>query len=535
MSVYTIVIVDDESIIRRGLRRTIETRGSARFSVVGSAGDSEEALAMIMSMRPDIIVTDIKMPGLSGIDLIKSCRAMGLNAKVLFVSGYDDFNYAKSAVQLGASGYLLKPVNPVELIEYLERVAVEIEKEKRISVHLEASRKPLLQHIIEALLSGEWTAGKDSMLYLQEYTEPFVERENVVVVFQIDQYAVKEKAIDLDEREKRKKRAYKTAKEYLSTEYRFLPYYSKNDQFVFLLGLDIFQSSLQEVLDSINAVCDKVCSHMGTSLTAGIGNIYYGLDNISQSYREARVALSYKHIKGCGRGILFYDVPTKEVENVSNRRIDGIRQELINKCVVGDESSCMLALDSLKEEFLTGVTSLQNAKHEILNTLLALVKRSASLHGTAKIADSEVVRCQQMICAAETVENALRELQVVMLEICRDVAGEKDGQPKWIIRGALEYMKMNYSDVSLRLQDVADHLFVNPMYLSALLNKEIGKGFSDCLTEIRIKKSLELMRSPELKVYEIAEKVGYSSLNYFSQCFKKYTGYSPRDYRERIL
>ncbi|GKX32259.1 DNA-binding response regulator [Vallitalea longa] len=413
------MIVDDEPLIRKGFTITIDWE-SYGIVIVGEAANGKEALVKIEKLEPDIIVTDIKMPIMDGIDLSKEITKKYSDIKIIILSGYNEFEYAQQILKTNACDYLLKPVNVEELIKLVIKLKGEIikHKEKKEIINkkdklIECYKDDIKSKILKDILIPNYSSSND-----------ILEQAKFI-------------GLDLE----------------------------GESYCVFIVKMDMEVAKGQRYL---------------TKKQKDIGNL---IRDILQIYNfKGFICYTHYNFLAC---IL---VNNKELKNAYIQFYENLKDNLSK---------------SIEEKFCIGVGTICNNIHEI----------SDSYKNAKYVLDNLTFLGKNSVVFYDNKDSNINKY-------------------KKIVKVAIDYVYANY-DRNITLAQVAEFVLISPNYFSKIFKEETNKNFIDWLNELRIHKAKNLLKDPLLKIYEVAEKVGYSDYKYFSYNFKKYTGISAKDYREK--
>jgi len=531
---YRIVIVDDDSIILKGLTRNIpwEQHG---FELVGSARDGEEALSIIPDKRPHLIVTDIRMPFLDGFGLTEAVKEKYPEIKIIMLTSFDEFELAKKALQLKVFDYMLKPVDNQTLLETAKRAIMELEYENEMKRKVIEGMPLLRQRFFEQLIKGNLS--EDEICSGSEFLKMHLpEAKYVVLLLKADDYSYPDYQNRFGQ-EMLKYCILNAAEEIVRNEYDGIVFDSQDDEVVIVYyedgESDLIEQKMIHIAENIR---QKIEEFLKTTVTVGIGFIYDNRRDISLSYRDAKSAIEFRHMIGTNRVLTIGDtgLPPSSSTQI---KLNGLEKELVMNVKLGLEKEASSILDEI-EHILLKIKFVSLSQLRLLGVEITLLlfkefeewtSRQEKHKETEEVVDfytfySRLERYQ----TNQEVFAAIRQLTKQLSDIANH---QRERQMKSNIHIAIDYMDKNYMEEGLSLLDVAGFVHISPTYLSILFKKEKNITFSDYLLQLRMKAAVELLRMSDLKTYEVAEKVGYSNPQYFSQCFKKYTGFSPTDYK----
>jgi two-component system response regulator YesN len=527
---YQLMIVDDDIIIRRGLSQAIPWEEYG-IGIAGVAGDGQTALQMMENKVPDIVIADIRMPRVDGLEFAKLVRAKYPEVKVILLTAYKDFEYAKTALQLQVCDYLLKPVDNQALLEVVNRAVLAKAEQHKINRKLEESTPLLLQQFLLGLIEERYSPSeirtKLELLELETLEPPLV----VVVIKVDDYYQTNERVV--------KKEVLKSAVSGIVIELtqaaKGLEIDSGQDELVVLYpaGAHPAEQLLTEANQWAETIRQTVLQRLKTTVTIGIGKIAKSLSEIGRSYADACSVLEIRHILGKNQVFFGPDLPMTS-ENVTVD-VYPIARKLLQQLKLGLLEEALTLVNRVEQQIRAerclALDHLQMIGMELAVLLFAEVKEWPEIG--AKISQKyDSYQFNFAIKQAQTVTEVFDRLREVIREICTAVNTLRKSLQHNLITQAIGYITANYNKTDLSLHDVAAQIHLSPTYLSNTFKKEQGINFSDFILELRMKKAMELLRGSDFKVYEVAELVGYNNVHYFSACFKKYTnGISPTDFK----
>jgi two-component system response regulator YesN len=416
----TMLIVDDEYWVRMGIRETIHWE-SHGFQIIGEAGNGREGLAAAAALTPDIIITDIRMPLMDGVEFMAELRAVGIDSRIIVLSGYEEFDYARSAIRFGASAYLLKPIENQQLVETVLSVGGSIQEARKAKQHYDELKEelPAIQkQFILDLLAGSGGAETALRAKWNRLELPLSFENPMVLVLKPVDLRLLTRQFSREQLE-----AFgATLQERFAAVFfgpwgfRGMVLDKNNEEIIGIVQADHYE---EMPIATVKAACRELLAQLSQSLgmeyplTIGIGGPAPDLTGLSGAYQEALTACEHRGLPGLSRVYWAKD--------------DG----------VGD--------------------------------------------------------CHPLV------------------------------------KAAVAYLRQHL-EREITVELVARELFVSPSHLMHLFKAELGKTFNDCLVEYRIERAKELLRENSYKIYEVCAKVGYNDTKYFSQLFKKVTGFSPSEY-----
>ncbi|TXK84597.1 response regulator [Paenibacillus sp. N3.4] len=530
-----VIIVDDDSIIRKGLSLTIpwEQHG---FTLVGSARDGEEGLSLIKAMQPDLLITDIRMPYMDGFQLTEAVKEKFPHIKIIMLTSFDEFELAHRALKLKVFDYLLKPVDNQLLLDTAKRAMAELEYENEMKRKV-IEGMPLLRQRFFGKMIKEKLSDDDIRSHSEFLNFNLPKAKYVVILLKADDYSYP----DYQNRFGKEMLKYcilNVAEETVLSEYEGIVFDSDDGEIVIIYygegKQDLIEQISIQIAETIRANVEKF---LKTTVTVGIGFIYDNPGDVSRSYRDAKAAIEFRHMIGTNRVLTVGDTglpPTSSTEIILN----GLENEFVMKVKLGLKKEAHAILDNIEQRVLEikFVSLVQVRLIGIEISLLMFKELEEIVKRNAKFKDSlesfysyysELERFQTV----QDIFDSIRQLTARFMDISNR---QREIQTQSMVHKAIDYIENNFGMEGLSLQDVARYVHISPTYLSILFKKEKNITFSDFLLQSRMKAAIEMLRISGLKSYEVAEKVGYSNPQYFSQCFKKYTGFSPTDYKNNV-
>ena len=536
-----IFLVEDEIAIRKGIKNSIDW-GKEGYEFVGEAGDGELAYPMILKTKPDILITDIKMPFMDGLQLSKLVRKELPATKILILSGYDEFEYAKEAIKLQVAEYLLKPISSAKLLDVLAQVKEVIRQEQEekelikkyredMKENRELEKERFLNQIITQNLSlaqiletGE-SLGMDlsAPLYnilLLKITENGGKQET---------YAEIESALDT-----------------LSGVFSFR---RGVDEWLFLLTADDAEKmerrieSCRKTVRQITEKTDPPVEYFGA-----LGNPVERLREIKNSLKEAEKKFAFQYLKKWNQ---ILEIPVRDVgssenpqtekkENeellISSVQVDKLNHKIIENFI---HTGLRREVSNFVDDYFMSlgeksVQSLMFRQYVAMDFYLAAVAFLERLGFSSK---ELVERCgdlkemEQVIQTIEQTKEYIKKVLDATLECRESVSRKRYGD---LLKEAVSYIEHHYEEEDISLNQVAASVNISPSHFSTIFSKEMGETFIEYLTNVRMERAKQLLRSSTMKTAEIAYAVGYKDAHYFSYLFKKVQKCTPREFRTQV-
>lgn len=528
---YKVFIVDDEIVIREGIRDNVKWENT-NFIFVGEASDGEIAIPLIQEIKPDIVVTDIKMPFMDGLQLSKVIRKSMPWIKIIILSGHDEFEYAREAMRTGISEYMLKPVSSVDLIDALNRVASQIEQEKKeredkekltkqIENNAPLFRNEFLNKLVQGIVPPLEVIENCSCFQIDIMSRFFlamiIEFEAVDTAAQNSGYPEHLKCEALIEG--------------MLVENSDIIKFKRNYNEMVLIIKGENQLSLEETAYSIaQAIKYEIERNTGFKLTISIGSVRERIQGISKSFRDAKTVKNNKFIYGKNKIIGINDI----------KLYSGERKEFvpIGKCNVDEFLKCGFKADI--EHFVEEYTrSLNEAESKpliylyyvLMDIIMSVSRFISDLDGDIETLIPEVTKLETIVENVDSISK-FKELTINILTRAFDFRNSRvENKYGKIITKAKEYINGNYAEPGISLNSVASSVNLSPTHFSTVFSQETGENFIEYLTKVRMKKAMEYLKTTTQKSAEIAYSIGYNDPHYFSYLFKKTVGMTPREFR----
>ena len=511
---FKVLIVDDEPYIRQGLKSIIDWEQYG-FIICGEASDGEEGVKQVIKLSPDLVITDIKMPVMDGLEFIKhSKNILGSNAHFIVLSGYNDFKYARSSIKYGVIDYLLKPIEEVELIEILKKIARQIIGDK-----LNITANQIIQALLVSDLDPDLLlVGKDLFTNISEFRIRFVQIEiNISELFEkFDEIELQSKldiVVNILE-----KAIYKENINCL--------YNSSLGNYGIILSKSILKYYYNDAEKFVNDLFKRIDDVLKGSCLIIVGKEISELSDIKTSYKSCLEGKYYNpfHIHNT---VIFYDEVKKTQYNY-----DYIDDASVEKFLEAVEKNQDKITISIINEGLNNISNKKVAP-EILHAFFMIFISKVITSVSKKYGNNnDFMKNTTTLYGLEgsNLDEVQEYLLIFSRYIYKYIKSLKNSKQTILIYDIEKYIKNNYQ-LDLTLIKISEIFFINPVYLGQLLKKSLGMYFNDYLHYIRIEEAKKNLRRSDLKLCEIANKVGYSDSNYFISKFEKITGMSPTEYK----
>ncbi|MCM3694346.1 response regulator [Neobacillus niacini] len=499
---YKVLIADDEKNIRLGVQAMIRRKYPDFETLLAS--DGQDALERILEYKPDIVITDIKMPGLDGIQLIKELQQKEIQTSLVILSGYDDFTYAKEAIKHRVKDYLLKPVNRMELYKTLNMIIEELENSQKMTYqHMDEYRASQLNYI---LLNPNIQKEVVEELYKKMKIESYPDGYHVGIIESDGEV----EGIDF----------LAKINQLIHSSKDCIPFLDKDGR-VTIISADIVTFSLLK---------EQLGMDKHLVFTIGISEKEQDIRELKKAYEQAVTALKY-HFLYPRRPIILYE-KVKGKPDVSSLPVDLINK-ISNMLGTERENEMKVNLKQVMDfDVITNssISYLENLNKEINETIFkGFFKRL----GEESIATFELLNKMDDIYNFDNFHEYFHALEDLLMRIHEYNKQLKSvySEQKYMDR-AIAYIRENYHK-DLNLAVVANYISLNYSYFSHMFKEYIGKNFVDYLKMVRVESAKKLLKETDFKILEISEMVGYKNPKQFARVFREVEGISPKEYREK--
>lgn len=540
-----IFLAEDEVVVRETIKRMIPWE-ELGFELVGEAADGEMALPLLIRQQPDLLITDIKMPFMDGLTLARLAKKEIPGLKVVILSGYDDFNYAKQAIGIGVEDYLLKPITKNALIERLSEIRSRYEHEKtqkeyyeKFQREMQAYEKNSSRDFFEALIGGS-----------MDMMEVYKRAEKLGLDIVAEAYNVLIFTMNCDEDFSGQRDEYSSWEaESLELLENFFAGHSSAMLFrsnIFSYGVllkgqrETIEENTRACVDEIRKILSRQDGRREWFLA--VGQSVERLSQIQKSYHTASRAFSQRYLYD--ENILYYDEmetmehPGGQAETEDNAYLQKVDVNALNPAILQKFLSNGLQEETenfVKDYFYAigqePMESLVFRNYVILNvrfSVISFIKGLGCDTNEMESADTEEVLAE----SGKNMESAIAYAKKMIsqaIEIRDQNSGNKN---RSILKTVVDFIDSHYMDEEISLNTVANVANVSSNHFSALFSQNMGQTFIEYLTTLRMNKAKELLRCTGMRSSEIAGEIGYKDAHYFSYLFKKTQGMTPSDYRK---
>lgn len=495
-----VMLVDDERLILEGLKAIIDWEGLG-LDIVCTASNGEEAIEKFRKNPVDIVVTDINMPKVTGLEFLKRLKSINDDVKFIVLSGYDEFAYAKSALELGVKSYLLKPVDEDELEKVLKSIIDDVDSKKKKEHSLIIKNSKLIDFL-------------NSKINIEE----IIQFSDVMKIgFESKSYVVSNiisKSGKIDE-------IMTCIRKNILSSFEIIPNYDGSIVVINSIDTDISEAGLREFYEIIKVV---IKDELDIDIFISVGNTVSKIEEIPVSYRNS--TLAKKNILVTGYGKIVFSDEIVEASNDSKsfkKEIEDLNKLIIEK---DNDGAKKYMLSIFEDENMTP-KNIYDISIKIVILVDEVLKdfNLDNKYGTSSLSNIIVDLCNE--ATRENIETFL----LAEIEDAIKVISDNTQVYSPVVQQVVKTINTNYKE-ELSLKTLAIRYRINSSYLGQIFSKEVGISFSDYLNKVKNTKAKELILNTNMRINNIAKEVGYTDTSYFYRKFKKYYGVCPSTLRD---
>lgn len=506
-----VLIADDETIVREGLKCIVDW-ASLGFSICAEAQNGEEALQKITELKPDLVLLDIRMPRLSGMELIEKTRKAGYSGEFIILSGYSEFKYAQTAIRHGVSFYLTKPIDENELEKALlsikEKIRQQLDKENSFRQYISKAKAPVLTELLQG---QELNPAIDYMqmgllhpvyqVVIYEWYSPWFHTWSFADLLRVS-----------------------------NEDCSFFEHIVIDSYDVVLLkgnsALERFQSCLRHYEDT----GPQKGSPLGGIFLA-CGQPVYHMEQIHQSFAVAKQLVERRFFCDENQHVRSYNMLPQMVfgkEALDAEVSNNYSQKLLTWIQAYNRREVSAALDELCRMLYSCDADIHQIKYFLSGIFLQIKQSITHQHNRADIPFASNASIIELLESKRYLYEIMRYFSEQFEMIIRSIGNNSSDS---VFDDILFYINQNYNQ-TLKLESIAPLFGYNSSYLGKLFNQKMGQSFNSYLDQVRLREAAKLLDSTTMKVYEVAEKTGYKNVDYFHQKFRRQYGKSPAEYRK---
>lgn len=519
---YTVILVDDEDDVRgRVISKIKEESG---FKVIGKAGNGYDALELIEELKPDVVITDIKMPFINGIELAKILRRDYPTIKLGFISGYDEFEYAKEAIELNVISYIMKPITTKDLNKFLSKLKKLLDEEKD-QINNISNLKEVYNKSLPKLIESNLFAFSNLSI-LEDSNIELLKELNFncdLSTYLVATIGFKD-SIDLTSEQVL---SIKSIIDRAFIKYDLVSSFRNHEGVSFIIGYnDQFQVKDNDLY--LFEIAEYIEEFLKIKTTIGISSRFSNLKYFPKAFIESVKSKDHGKYYNLGSVIYYTDIADKKVIDPDIDK--SLYEEFDYAIKFADEKE----LDTLFSKFIKKLESTEGyiINHEVLIVDIASRLMKLSSIGTSDASYVFGENLLSKLASFNSSKELFKWIKDTVLKIRKINSKKQIDKVEKLVIDTFKMIDENYHDSYLSLDGVASKLNISVSYLSSIIKKYKNITFNKYLIQVRMEKAKELLKFTNEKILNISKQVGYNEVYYFSHSFKKYTGLTPGSYRE---
>lgn len=513
---FSVLIVDDEVITRRGLKSHVDW-DKLKIDKVYDSGNALEALELVKKVKPDLILSDVCMPEMNGIEMCTRIRAIHKECQIVFLSGYSDKEYLKGAIQLEAVSYVEKPISIEEveeaLLQAVEKQRKNRQKKEKIRRLVTENYSMTAKHLIEKM------------------SIPHVKRELLEQDFkklQMDWESMQGFSVVLFKLGLGEKREPEMILREIRQEFRGISHIYSVKEYGYLVFVCAFsESGTAELMELAERIQQSMMRYVQAPYYCAVGEAVDSIETIYESYQSAVIKMQQMCFWNKAKFGFAANQPEEKLnfdEQVFAEFTQAVKQY--------KEEDAVRAMKRLylfmQHQQAVMVSSIKGIYFRFVEVLFQKAEFAAEdTYDNASI----VGMIWEKLHEIDSLDGCQRYLEEETADYFKNM--EQLAQNNQTMIQIISYIQSNYRDTELCLENIAENVYLSPNYLSSLFKKKMGKTISQYITDIRVQHAKELLRDRSMKLYDVAVKTGYKDANYFTKIFKKAVGVTPSEYREK--
>lgn len=529
---YKLMLVDDEPEICQGLQKVVDF-AALGYEVVGEARNGMEALQIAEEVRPDLVITDIRMPVMDGLTMATRMKKTLPTVRFIILSGYDEFEYAQKAIEVTALRYLLKPISSKEIIAILQEVRVILDEEfsrvndtRALRAIFHASLPLLKEALLASLVSGS-----RSIREIREAAERYdmaLDAQGYALAFiRLPTGRQETRGLAIDDPELASFAIENIVGEVLDGHVRHHLFHHDGMLAVLMLLEDDAFATFAIAVDAFEEARQNILHFLALPTQIGISAKVPALADVPVCAKQALSALGQAVFTGESQVLCANDILPSRGQPILTDEY--ALRLLANSLKLGEAENARAAVSQLMEGLRRQEATMQDYRTCLLEILLAFLRTAREL-GIALPQDGTQSLIDQVI-GCPTLEQAKAALLALCGTFTAALADNKASSTRMFAQQAIEFLNKNYMQEDLTIDKVCGHLHISTSYFSALFKKETHRTFLQYLTEIRMDRAMTLLAGTDMKTIEVAQQVGIADPSYFSHIFKKHFSLSPSQAR----
>ncbi|MBM7565900.1 response regulator [Paenibacillus sacheonensis] len=527
---FKVLIADDEMHFRHYMRNVIDWQEHG-FEIIGEAKNGLEALELSAQHRPHIALLDINMPFLDGIALAEKLKELHKDIHIALITGYSEFEYARKALQLGVEDYILKPFKRDDFLSTLLRFKARLQKLEEEAAQSKDDSYFLKERFLNTLIGEEYDFMEEEILHI-------FSRQGIRIHSPLFLVA----AIEIDTMYERWSKASEIAlwkfavanvlRDIVVCKGTSLVFNGPEGKIISLLNFadekdkSAFKASLYQEF------CDYVKKYFRFSVTVGLGDEIMHMQEIRKGYLESLFALQHKLVDGSG-AVLEYAAIVNSGRNADFNQMQ-LNDRILKALRRNERDEVQAGLQQIMKHIKDNRLSVDFTYAILMGLVSICLAHITEMGGSIDLVLGKDFYPYQELRKMSSLEKSIEWLMGIYEKTIRNYSGQMLTRSQKIVEGVKDYIHMHYMDGELNVESIAHHMYLDSSYIRKVLAKELEMNVSEYITLVRMEHAKDLLVRGNIKITELAEKVGYSKAGYFAKCFKKQYGVLPSEYSESL-
>lgn len=536
MNSIKMMLVEDDFVVRRGIHYSVEWEAYG-IDICAEAVNGRDGLLLAEEHKPDLIITDIRMPIMDGLQFTEKLRSIQPDTCVVILSGYDDFVYAKQAIHMGVNEYLLKPIDADELLKCVIRLRDEICARKKENARqsnqqnlVESLRPEIHDNLLQKLVHTSFAKKTEKILDSLAYYEIIFEApEYLAVILAVENYLLLTRNHTEEERLEINSGIRGIIRDCFEGFAVAEAFENENHQFGILLNFEPVSDSYLK--DRYVHLISRIQSEIGFICAIACGTRKTSAKELCISYQEAVTALR-GHL--CKSNVHVFEYDTSLKTQKAFLEIQEEEKKLIENIQRYDSGKVQESLADIFRKAVQEGKTINEVKEACIRLISAVFSCLNEMNVPLPEKEFSYSDILTTIQSSHTLHYLQQYLSGFLLSISKVQSQLEQNKYSQLVKKAIEYTEKHYSE-ALSVKTISMELFITPNYFSQIFKSQTGDNYTDYVNKVRVHHAIALLKDPRRKVYEVAEQVGYQNYKYFNTVFKKVTGLSPKEYRNQSL
>ncbi len=529
-----VIIIDDEVLVRVGIKSLIDWE-SEGYQILGEAGNGADGLDLITDKKPDIVITDIKMPVMGGLEMMKRVQAENLDTKFIILSSFDEFHLVKKAMKLGAVDYLLKlELDEKVLLETLNPIKEEImrDKNQKIIKYNIQTENNMRQEFFKKLIGGRISDQKVVDCIIKELDIKLNLKRVVCLVAKINNLDSPGK-LGRKDMQLFESSVINIVEEIINDFFTGYVFANYRGEVVVIHSIprDMKEREYQKRAgEMVSTLVTMLKQYFDISVSVAVSNSHSGLLKISKAYFECNKVMEYIFYSQSGKPLFYKDIKNIKIDKSKDYDLLNSYHELEVYLETLDREGIEKYFKGIIKNIDKRNISRRQA-YDLCFQLIYIIKNKFKKDKRKGLFDSKDI-LYNSINNLNNINDIKGWLERLKQDLISAVSKYSQNENKYLIAQARKHLQKHFRE-EVSLKELADKLNISTGYLSTLFKEEVGIGFSEYITRLKIAEAKDLLVNSNKQIQEISDITGYNNPYYFSRVFKKVTGQTPTEYREK--